>query len=134
MDAVCEASLLVFVHAQWRRHSPAQLQRGVWVSAHESIDSADPDADPLAQPLRRAWWLDWEAIRPRPAASFKVFYDHLRPRGAQAPFEIGLSAFAPFPWAPFYCLHNLRGPLDGDGWRLRVDVGGVHVLEKRWVS
>ena len=52
MGAVCETSLLVFVHAQWRRHSPAQLQRGVWVSAHESIGIADPDAGRLARRLR----------------------------------------------------------------------------------
>ncbi|QQP94106.1 hypothetical protein [Lysobacter enzymogenes] len=131
-----ETRLLAFLQDEWRRYSPAQLRRGVWVSSHEAIvcELGSERADPMAQPLQRAWWVDWDSIQPRPPQSFKVFCDYLTVGRAQEPHPIGWSSFAPFPQAPFYFVDNFRGPLDGDGWRVRVSAGGVEVLEKLWVS
>ncbi|QWP78408.1 hypothetical protein J5226_08455 [Lysobacter sp. K5869] len=128
------ARLLEFLHGEWRRCSPGQLRRGVWVSQHEPIAADAEGGSALSQPLLRAWWMDWDGIELRPALSFKLFCDHLKPRDAQTLYEIGMSNFAAFPHAPFYCVDTVRGPLDGDGWRVRVTQAAVDVLEKRWVS
>lgn len=129
-----QSCLLEFLQNEWRRRSPGQLQRGVWISQHEPVAADALEVPVLSLPLRRAWWMDWDGIEPRQALSFKRYCDYLSPRGAQAPYEIGMSNFAAFPQAPFYRIDHTRGPLDGDGWRVRVTSSAVEVLERRWVS
>ncbi len=131
MSVLAEALLIDYVLAYWRRAAPEQLEAGLWIALHTSMQ---PDEQWPSLPVCRAWFATDRRVEERPVVSFKLFAENKYNAPAARAFEMGEAHLASYGYDERYYLGLHIAPLTGEGLCVQVVGNHLKVLTHLWLA